>query len=359
MSANRERAASASSADVEAAALEVLRTASAVDAVVTGVLVAAATSPGVLLGPVHVLVGGVGAGARAYDGRPRQPGLGVPRPRGFQPSEVLPPGAFVAVPTLVGTLAAVAAESGNAPLARAADVAAAHAKGTARHDVLRAVARLGARAFEAGAPGEELLRVGGRLAGGVLTQEDLAAASSTGSAVAERAPLGAAVAVLGGAADADLASAALASAAAGPGAHVLRVPLEGGVPASAHGVGRVVAATDWNGLSCVAYYEESAEGAEIAALGLLAPRAAVPVRRGEARVKVGERLGRRSPPIAVLERGGVAAATIGVEAAEDVRDALLGRVLGALGADTSPSPEPPARVVGVLRSAHGATPLRL
>ena len=81
--AGRRRAAAASESHVAQAAREVLARGNAVDAVVAGVLVAAAESPGVLLGPVQLLAGGAGAGLLAVDGRVRQPGSAPPRPRGF------------------------------------------------------------------------------------------------------------------------------------------------------------------------------------------------------------------------------------------------------------------------------------
>src|SRR5579872_6420920 len=93
-------AAAASEAHVAHAAREALARGNAVDAVVTGVLVAAAHAAGVLLGPVQVLVGGAGAGLVAVDGRVRQPGLGIPRPRGVVAGADIPAAARVGVPAL-------------------------------------------------------------------------------------------------------------------------------------------------------------------------------------------------------------------------------------------------------------------
>ena len=78
----------------------------AVDSVAGAVFAAGALYPSVLLGPVQLLLGGAGAGLRAIDGRPRQPGLGNPRPRGFLPSEAVPPAARVGVPALPAALLA-------------------------------------------------------------------------------------------------------------------------------------------------------------------------------------------------------------------------------------------------------------
>ena len=54
MALRKARAVAASSADVEAAAEEVLGKGNAVDAVVAGAFAACAASPGVLLGPVQI-----------------------------------------------------------------------------------------------------------------------------------------------------------------------------------------------------------------------------------------------------------------------------------------------------------------
>ena len=83
MSTPRPTAVSASDPRVAEAMESLLPKANAVDLVIGGVFAAAALEPSVLLGPVQVLLGGVGSGLRAIDGRTRQPGLGAPRPRGF------------------------------------------------------------------------------------------------------------------------------------------------------------------------------------------------------------------------------------------------------------------------------------
>jgi gamma-glutamyltranspeptidase/glutathione hydrolase len=71
----------------EAARAELVQSKSAVAAVAAGFFAAAGRHPGVLLAPLTLLVAGVGAGGRAFDGRLRQPGLGVKRPRGLLPGE--------------------------------------------------------------------------------------------------------------------------------------------------------------------------------------------------------------------------------------------------------------------------------
>lgn len=73
--------------------------ASALAAALSGYFVAAGGHPGVLLAPFSLLVGGVGAGAFAYDGRCRQPGRDAKRPRGFVEADEVPVAARAAAPT--------------------------------------------------------------------------------------------------------------------------------------------------------------------------------------------------------------------------------------------------------------------
>src|SRR5579862_9799569 len=134
--ATRSRAAVASSPEVLAAAEELLRKGNALDAAVAGVFAACALSPGALLGPVQILVGGAGSGLRALDGRVRQPGIGAPRPRGWQEGEEIPDAARVGAPWLPATLAAAIASGGSATFAQVLGPAVALAKGSPRAEVL-------------------------------------------------------------------------------------------------------------------------------------------------------------------------------------------------------------------------------
>ncbi len=163
----RRRAAAGSESHVAQAAREVLERGNAVDAVVAGVLMAAAESPGVLLGPLQFLAGGAGAGLIAIDGRVRQPGLGAPRPRGFQANETIPDAALVGVPFLPAALVTALATLGAATLLRAAGPALAWARANApeRAGLLEAIARRGAPALaEEGSPASSPQRQAARLA---------------------------------------------------------------------------------------------------------------------------------------------------------------------------------------------------
>jgi hypothetical protein len=303
----RRRAAAASEGHVAEAAREVLAAGNAVDAVVAGVLMAAAASPGVLLGPVQVLTGGVGAGLLAIDGRVRQPGLDAPRPRGFLAGEAIPEAARVGVPGLPAALATALASLGSLTLLRAAGPALAWARPRSpeRARLLEAIARHGAPAMAEDAVAVELITVAGRAARGLLTPEDLAAARPIVTRCEER--------LLG---------------ASG----VLTAPWRSETPcdgATAH----VVAAADGRGMVAIACYEVHLDGVAVPALGLLAPRLAAPVLRGQPRVAPGEpRVA--AAPIALRARQGLIDLAIGV-AASPTADASLDAVLGAL--DVAPT----------------------
>ncbi len=159
-------------ARVAAAAASVMPKGNAVDALVAGVLAAAAVSPVVLMGHAQAIVAGPGIGIRAVDGRARQPGLGVPRPRGFAPNEEIPDAAWVATPGLPGALAALAASFGTMTLSRLASVASELAPAS-RRDILLRVGQAGPSALCHPAIAEELIIAAGRLAGGLLTPRDL------------------------------------------------------------------------------------------------------------------------------------------------------------------------------------------
>ncbi len=294
------RAAGGSEAHVAQAAREALVRGNAVDAVVTAVLVAAAESAGVFLGPLQMLVGGAGAGLQAFDGRVRQPGLGIPRPRGASAGDVVPPQARVGVPALPAALAAALAALGGTTLKRAAGPAVERARAVSadRAEVLQAFGRRGAALMGDDAVAGELTAVAGRAAGGSLSEDDLGAVRPGVVTCEERSlvPAG-----------------------------VLRVPWKdtGGGAST-----QVVAAADGRGLVAIACYDVALEGVPVASLGLLAPAAAAPVLRGEARVRPGEPRP-AAAPIALRTRGGIIDAALGVAEAGEA-DAALAALLTKL-----------------------------
>lgn len=309
--ASRRRAAAASQAVAAQAAADALTRGNAIDAVAAGVLAAAGESPGVLLGPIQILMGGAGAGLRAVDGRARQPGLGQSRPRGFREDDVVAPAARVGTPALPAALAAALALGSGGSLARAMGPAVAIARATSpeRAAVLQRLARHGAAALGDGPVRAELLAVAGRVAGGLLGEADLeaaipdvaAATTSRGSIDVATVPWGARAVHDGDAATHD------ASAV------------------------EIVAAADGRGLVAIACYEVAAEGVAIDALGLLAPFTAAPVRRGEPRAKPGS-IRAAAAPIALGLRDSLVEVALGVARALDA-ERLAGDALRAISDD--------------------------
>jgi hypothetical protein len=321
------RAAAASETHVALAAREALVRGNAVDAVVAGVLAAAAAAPGVFLGPLQVLIAGAGAGLIVADGRLRQPGLGAVRPRGALAGAAIPAPARVAVPGLPATLATVLASFGTSTVRKLATPAikAARAAGSKeRAGVLDAFARRGAPALGDEAIATALLAVAGRAAGGLLTHDDL------------------------GAARPEIAS--LDEAALSPAGWLLAPWRAEDVEASQV---HVVAAADGHGLVCIACYESPEEGISIPELGLLAPASAEPVRRGLPRVRPGEARP-AAAPIAVRARRGIADLAIGLARSTGSALAPLLARLDELPVVSEALAGAPGRPVAVVRTRTSA-----
>jgi hypothetical protein len=319
----RRRAAAASESHVAQAAREALARGNAVDAVVAGVFMAAAESPGVLLGPLQILAGGAGAGLVAIDGRVRQPGVGAPRPRGFLPGEPVPEAAYVGVPALPASLATVLATLGGATLLRVAGpaIAWARSRSAERADVLEAIARRGAPALADDAIAGELTAAAGRAARGLLTPEDLAAVRPEVVRCDEQS-----LGVSG----------------------ILTVPWREATPPDASW-GHVVAAVDGRGMVAIACYEAPFEGVSVPALGLVAPRAAAPVLRGKPRVSPGDARP-AAAPIALRARRGLVDLALGVAAAP-AADASLDAMIAVL--------EAVPTIQEALASAAGGRPVAI
>jgi gamma-glutamyltranspeptidase len=300
------RAAVASSGEALAAAEEVLRKASAVDAVIAGVFAACAASPGVLLGPVQILLGGAGTGLRAIDGRVRQPGIGAPRPRGFQDDEEIPDAARIGAPWLPATLAATLASAGTATLAQVMAPALAIAKGTPRGEVLAKIAARGPRAIEERPLSAELLATAGRASGGLLTSDDLASPRPAVLAATRTEIAGDRVLVTL------------------PWAH-----LEHGAAVAPAGVevgaARGVAAVDRNGTFAMACWDEGPDGVMLGELGFRAPFFAEPVRRGQTRVRPGDPRP-ASGPLAMIVHGASIEVAFAAFGAGDAYDVLGGAI---------------------------------
>ncbi len=271
MALRKARASVGASAEVEAATEELLGRGNAVDAVVAGVLAACAVSPGVLLGPVQILVGGAGSGLLAIDGRVRQPGIGAPRPRGFQTEDEIPDAARVGVPWLPAALSVAMATMGTATFNQVCSPAIRMAKGTPREEVLRKIAGRGPRALEEHPLGLELLAAAGRPSGGLLTADDLASPRPEVQKAArvERKDSGSKVVFT-------LPWTHLEDGRLSPPAHAVDVSRV-----------RAVGAVDRNATFAFACWDDPADGLHVPALGLRAPFFAEPVRRGQTRTRPG------------------------------------------------------------------------
>jgi hypothetical protein len=298
----RRRAAAASESHVAQAARETLSRGNAVDAVVAGVFMAAAETPGVLLGPLQILAGGAGAGLVAIDGRVRQPGLGAPRPRGFLPDEPVPEAAYVGVPALPASLATILATLGGSSLLRVAGpaIAWARTRSPERAQVLETIARRGAPGLADDSIAGELTAAAGRAARGLLTPDDLEAVRPD-LVRCDEATLGE--------------------------SGILTVPWRDASSLDASW-GQIVAAVDGRGMVAIACYEAPYEGLAVPALGLVAPRGAAPVLRGKPRVSPGD-VRAAASPIALRARRGLVDLALGV-AAIATADASLDAMLGVL-----------------------------
>jgi gamma-glutamyltranspeptidase/glutathione hydrolase len=160
-----------------AASEELAKGGSAIDAVLAGYFAAAGAYPGVLLGPVTLLLGGTGSGDRAFDGRVRQPGKNAKRPRGTLPGQEPPSASRVGVPSSVPALAVAVGYGAQATLNRLVQpgVALARERGAERRaGVLARVGEVGALAFSEPELSRALVRAFGAPNGGLVTPADFA-----------------------------------------------------------------------------------------------------------------------------------------------------------------------------------------
>lgn len=309
----------ASQPGVADAAAELPAGASAVDRVVAGVLAAVALSPGVLFGPVQLLLAGGGLGTLAIDGRVRQPGKGAPRPRGFVDGDDIPDAAWVAATALPAALAATVALVRTTTLTRLAGPAIEIAKDRSegRTKLLRGIGRRGAGALTERAVADELVASFGRTAGGLLTVEDFAEPAITAEPAGPRVPW-------------------LATEAA---------------PAR-DTIVHVIAAGDARGRFAVACYEDAHEGIAFDAFDLVMPRLAEPVRRGQTRVSPGA--ARPAPaPIGLVLKAGAVESAIGRP--RDGRNKSEGEPFDALLEKAREGTwAVPRGVLGVIRTRTGA-----
>ncbi|HEY5961450.1 MAG TPA: hypothetical protein VIV60_33055 [Polyangiaceae bacterium] len=251
----------------EAATENLLGGGSAMSAALAGFFASAGAYSGVLLGPLSILVAGVGSGVRAFDGRLCQPGLGIKRPRGFRDAEPVPRAAYVAVPTNI-TAAAVALayddERSLGAVVKFGILRAERAGADARSALLQVVRGMGAAAFSDPAFVRPLLHVAGTSEGGLLTPTDLA-----------RVP-------------GDIEQAAVPFPEE-PGWFETPWAAEAAaLPVRSDSICLVT--FDSKGVAAGVAYERCRDAVSFDTMELDAPRAAVPVLRGVTRVGPGERL---------------------------------------------------------------------
>lgn len=263
----RQAALASESVAQKAAEDQLAASGSALAAVLSGFFAAAGASAGVLLGPVTVLVGGVGQGARVFDGRLRQPGLGTRRPRGFPSDAEVPEAASVAIPT--GPYAAIVAHAYGCGASLGAVIrpgieAAERAGSPLRARCIERLAQVGAAALSEPAFRRPLLHAGSTSEGGLVTPSDLEPPPEVDVTAREL--------VIED--DRWLIAPWASSASAG----VLV------------GRGAGICAADAHGVLAALCYRTAESGAWLEELGLLAHLSAVPVLRGVPRLAPGTRL---------------------------------------------------------------------
>ena len=255
----------------EAARAELAQSKSAVAAMVAGYFAAAGTRPGVLLAPLTLIVAGVGTGGRVFDGRLRQPGLGAKRPRGLLPGQGASSAVRLALPTTIAALSVALAYDRVrtlTPLARIGANAAREAGASARAALLDRVSQVGPGALAEARFVQPLLHVAGVAEGGLLVPADFPPPSDVSVEAKTKRERGGAT---------------------------LEAPWARDGSSESPSIGHAACAVDARGVFVALCYREIGEGVEIEELELMGSPGAVPVRRGEPRVRPGERLTSPAP----------------------------------------------------------------
>lgn len=285
----------------EAAEDVLLSGGSALGAVAAGYFAAAGAHSGVLLSPVTVLAAGAGLGARAFDGRCRQPGLGTKRPRGFKEADEIPSAARIAVPAGLTAVIIALAYDEQAKVSRLVRTAIRRARDSgaeARAELMERVRAVGAGAVTENAFMRPLLHAAGESAGGVLTPADLRSISGVDCP--------ATIHEIGGSRWV-VAPWALSDAPES-------VPEE-------LGTGHAICAIDVRGLFATLSYRRVMNGVSVEELEAEAPPIAIPVLRGVTRVSPGSPLVAPAPVAIRIDDAGtpieVAAAPSAARPTED------------------------------------------
>jgi gamma-glutamyltranspeptidase/glutathione hydrolase len=278
----------ASDARVAEAANAVLqRGGTAADACISAWFAAVGVFPGVLLGPVHLLVCGPGVGFHAYDGSVLQPGLDAPRPRGFRQGEAIPDAAYVAVSCAAHAIATAHAQDGQTSILElaSAGVKLAQAEGaSSRARLIRRIAEVGPVAMREPAFVRPIIDIAGRVPGGNLSSADLEGPSAR-------------------------------IAGSGPTSGLLRVR-EALVDQRLGLEPVAVCVCDVRGVLAAMHCVWDPSGLPVPPLELTAPKLAVPVRRGVTRITPGQPLP-IAAPIAIVVEASVPWAAVGFETTFD------------------------------------------
>jgi hypothetical protein len=265
---------------------------SAVGAVLSGFFLEAGARAGVLLGPLVVIVAGIGSGVRVFDGRLRQPGLGTKRPRGFTSDERIPGAARFAVPQAIA--AAVVAHAYDrtgsfAEVLRRGIRQARQLGAEARAGVLEGVQAQGARFLGSPQIARSLLHVAGVSEGGLLTTADLAAVPSLDFAALVHPEMQDWTVAPWQSDDSESPTCAVGDASGSVSETLTSTML--------------LCAVDSRGTFAGLCYQNATQGVVIEALEIEAPSSAVPVMRGVPRVAPGTCLPAPAPLAVQVSRG--------------------------------------------------------
>jgi hypothetical protein len=237
---------------------------------IAGYLAVAGHHAGVLLSGAAILIHGLGV-SRAFDGRLRQPGVGVRRPRGFINGEPIPESAYVTAPQIIPAIYVALGydeDRRNGELFKAALTNAKRSGSARRVALLNRVKELGARTFAEPSVHRHLLHVGAPAQGGQLGAKDFEPSSVIDVPTV------------------------VASHKTDKGASVTAVdfPWPRAKGARANCEPGYVNAVDRRGMGVLICYERALAGVEVTELDLLAPLAASPTMRGVSRVPPGQAL---------------------------------------------------------------------
>lgn len=287
----------------EAAEDVLLSGGSALGAVVAGFFAAAGAHSGVLLSPVTLITTGAGIGARAFDGRCRQPGVGTKRPRGFREGEPVPPQASIGVPAGITAMVVALAYDEQAKLARLLKVGIRRARDSgalARAELLERVRAVGGSAVTESSFTRAFLHAAGEGAGGLVGTADFRSIGNVDNAATVIEARGGRWAVAPWALE----------EAPDP------VPPD-------FGIGHALCAVDVQGLAAALSYRRVMNGVPIEELEVEAPPMAVPVRRGVTRVAPGGSLPAPAPIAVRLDDAGVPLEVVAAPSAGRLTPAIL------------------------------------